>query len=178
MRATARCRPRGRRARRLRREPRTKKACSVEQASVGFLRPRRSAPPETGLPGEGRGNREDEPVVVRAGVADSFVIVDGTLKHPRAKVDKGDLLIDGAAAWISNGNAAPAMPSSSPSVLTMSSAAVDARSIFSGIADRAASGSDSETACLTSCRMLPTAVSTTRSTRLKSESSINGSGLC
>ena len=37
------------------------------------------------------------------GVADSFVIVDGTLKHPRASIDKGDLLIDGAAAWASGG---------------------------------------------------------------------------
>ena len=37
------------------------------------------------------------------GVADSFVIVDGTLKHPRASIDKGDLLIDGAAAWASAG---------------------------------------------------------------------------
>jgi len=36
-------------------------------------------------------------------VADRFIILDGTLKHPRAKVDKGDLLIDGAAAWASGG---------------------------------------------------------------------------
>ena len=37
------------------------------------------------------------------GVADSFVIVDGTLKHPRASIDKGDLLVDGAAAWATGG---------------------------------------------------------------------------
>lgn len=37
------------------------------------------------------------------GVADSFVIVDGTLKHPHASIDTGDLLIDGAAAWASAG---------------------------------------------------------------------------
>jgi hypothetical protein len=37
------------------------------------------------------------------GVADRFVIVDGTLKHPRASIDKGDLLIDGAAAWATGG---------------------------------------------------------------------------
>ncbi len=37
------------------------------------------------------------------GVADSFVIIDGTLRHPRARIDKGDLLIDGAAAWATGG---------------------------------------------------------------------------
>ena len=37
------------------------------------------------------------------GVADRFIIVDGTLKHPRASIDKGDLLIDGAAAWATGG---------------------------------------------------------------------------
>ena len=37
------------------------------------------------------------------GVADRFVVVDGTLKHPRATVDTGDLLIEGAAAWATGG---------------------------------------------------------------------------
>ena len=37
------------------------------------------------------------------GVADRFVIVDGTLRHPRARIDKGDLLIDSAAAWATGG---------------------------------------------------------------------------
>jgi uncharacterized protein involved in outer membrane biogenesis len=37
------------------------------------------------------------------GVADRFVIVDGTLRHPHATIDKGDLLIDGAAAWATGG---------------------------------------------------------------------------
>ena len=37
------------------------------------------------------------------GVADRFVIVDGTLEHPRARIDKGDLLVDSAAAWATGG---------------------------------------------------------------------------
>jgi hypothetical protein len=37
------------------------------------------------------------------GVADRFIVVDGTLKHPRVTVDKGDLLVDGAAAWATSG---------------------------------------------------------------------------
>jgi len=37
------------------------------------------------------------------GVADRFVIIDGTLKAPRATVDRGDLLVDGAAAWATGG---------------------------------------------------------------------------
>jgi hypothetical protein len=32
-----------------------------------------------------------------------FIIVDGTLKHPRVTIDKGDLLVDGAAAWATGG---------------------------------------------------------------------------
>ncbi len=37
------------------------------------------------------------------GVADRFIIVDGTLQHPRARIDKGDLLVDSAAAWATGG---------------------------------------------------------------------------
>ena len=37
------------------------------------------------------------------GVADRFVVVDGTLKHPRATVDPSDLLVEGAAAWATGG---------------------------------------------------------------------------
>jgi len=37
------------------------------------------------------------------GVADRFVIVDGTLRHPHANIDKGDLLVDSAAAWATGG---------------------------------------------------------------------------
>jgi len=37
------------------------------------------------------------------GVADRFIVVDGTLKHPRVTVDKGDLLVDSAAAWATGG---------------------------------------------------------------------------
>ena len=37
------------------------------------------------------------------GIADRFVIVDGTLKHPHAAVDPSDLLVEGAAAWASGG---------------------------------------------------------------------------
>jgi len=37
------------------------------------------------------------------GVADRFIIVDGTLKSPRATVDHDDLLVEGAAAWDTGG---------------------------------------------------------------------------
>jgi hypothetical protein len=37
------------------------------------------------------------------GVADRFVVVRGTLKSPRATVDRGDLLVEGAAAWATGG---------------------------------------------------------------------------
>jgi 3-oxoacyl-[acyl-carrier protein] reductase len=37
------------------------------------------------------------------GVADRFVVVDGTLKHPRATIDPGNLLVEGVAAWASAG---------------------------------------------------------------------------
>ncbi|MTW22301.1 AsmA family protein [Allochromatium palmeri] len=37
------------------------------------------------------------------GVADRFVVVDGTLKHPHATIDREDLFIEGAAAWASGG---------------------------------------------------------------------------
>ena len=37
------------------------------------------------------------------GVADRFVVVDGTLKHPRATIDRDDLLVEGAAAWATGG---------------------------------------------------------------------------
>jgi len=37
------------------------------------------------------------------GVADRFIVVDGTLKAPHPGIDSGDLLVDGAAAWASTG---------------------------------------------------------------------------
>jgi uncharacterized protein involved in outer membrane biogenesis len=37
------------------------------------------------------------------GIADRFIIVTGTLKAPRATIDTGDLLVQGAAAWATSG---------------------------------------------------------------------------
>ncbi|NEX21310.1 AsmA family protein [Thiorhodococcus mannitoliphagus] len=37
------------------------------------------------------------------GIADRFVVVDGTLKSPRATVDRGDLFVESAAAWATGG---------------------------------------------------------------------------
>ncbi|MBK1722597.1 AsmA family protein [Thiocystis violacea] len=37
------------------------------------------------------------------GIADRFVVVGGTLKSPRTTIDRGDLLVEGAAAWATGG---------------------------------------------------------------------------
>jgi hypothetical protein len=37
-------------------------------------------------------------VVSLLGVADRFIVVDGTLKAPHARINSGDLLVEGAAA--------------------------------------------------------------------------------